>query len=156
MYLMVITTSFSIYYLPRLSEINDSIELKHEIFKCYKFIIPLLILVSFIIFILRDFVIWLLFSTEFYPMESLFGWQLAGDILKISSWLLAYVMVAKAMTRLFIATEILFTSSFLLLGLFLVKINGTIGLTQAYFFNYAIYMLAMLLLFNCYFKKSKI
>lgn len=43
MYLMVITSSFSVYYLPRLSEISDRIELRHEIFKCYKVIVPLLL-----------------------------------------------------------------------------------------------------------------
>ena len=42
-YLMVITTSFSIYYLPRLSEIKEISELRYEIFKCYKVIIPILL-----------------------------------------------------------------------------------------------------------------
>ena len=36
MYLMVITTSFSVYYLPRLSELTNNDELRHEIFKSYK------------------------------------------------------------------------------------------------------------------------
>ena len=44
MYLMVITTSFSVYYLPRLSELTNNDELRHEIFKSYKLIIPSLII----------------------------------------------------------------------------------------------------------------
>ena len=42
-YLSVITTSLSVYILPRLSEIVDKWELKQEIIKCYKFIMPLLL-----------------------------------------------------------------------------------------------------------------
>ena len=103
-YLMVITTSFSIYYLPRLSEIKEISELRYEIFKCYKVIIPILLSGLTLVYLLRHFVVMILFSPDFYPMESLFIWQLLGDFFKISSWLLAFLMVAKSMTKTFIAT----------------------------------------------------
>lgn len=148
MYLSVITTSFSIYYLPRLSEIKDNRELRREIFRCYKFIIPLLLGATTVIFLLRRVVIWLLFSPDFYPMENLFIWQLLGDLFKISSWLLTYLMVAKAMTRNFIFTEILFSTSFVVLGFLFMKINRTVGLTQAYMVNYILYLLYMIFLFR--------
>lgn len=99
MYLMVITSSFSVYYLPRLSEIKDRHELRHEIFKAYKAIIPLLLAGFAIIYLLRFFIIRLLFTPEFLPMSRLFAWQMAGDFFKICSWLLAFLMIAKAMTK---------------------------------------------------------
>lgn len=148
MYLSVITTSFSIYYLPRLSEIKDNGELRREIFRCYKFIIPLLLGATMMIFLLRRVVIWLLFSPDFYPMENLFIWQLLGDLFKISSWLLAYLMVAKALTKKYIFTEILFSASFVGLGFLFMKMNGTVGLTQAYMVNYILYLLCMVILFR--------
>lgn len=148
MYLSVITTSFSIYYLPRLSEISDRIELRYEIFRCYKFIIPMLLTATAVIYLLRHFIIRLLFSPDFYPMENLFIWQLLGDLFKISSWLLAYLMVAKAMAKLFAFTEILFSASFVGLGLLFIKVNGTVGLTQAYMLNYILYLLCMVIMFR--------
>ena len=102
MYLMVITTSFSVYYLPRLSEITDVKELRHEIIKSYKVIVPILLLGFSLIYIMRFFVIKLLFTPDFMPMSHLFAWQLAGDFFKICSWLIAYLMVAKAMLKMFI------------------------------------------------------
>ena len=99
MYLMVITSSFSVYYLPRLSEISDRIELRHEIFKCYKVIVPLLLAGFTVIYFLRFFIVKLLFTHEFMPMTQLFIWQMAGDFFKICSWLLAFLMVAKSMTK---------------------------------------------------------
>ena len=148
MYLGVITTSFTIYYLPRLSEITDRVELRNEIFRCYKVIIPLLLLIIISIFILRHFILWLLFSPEFYSMSQLFSWQLAGDFFKICSWLLAFLMVAKAKTKMFVATEITFTLSYVLLSFMLLHYNGIVGLTQGYLCNTILYLFAMIVLFK--------
>jgi O-antigen/teichoic acid export membrane protein len=46
MYLMVITTTLGIYYLPRLSEINNTTELRKEIWHGYKIIMPIVIAMS--------------------------------------------------------------------------------------------------------------
>lgn len=148
MYLMVITTSFSVYYLPRLSEINNRYELRHEILKAYKVIIPTLLVGFSIIYILRLFIIHLLFTPEFLPMEHLFAWQMAGDFFKICSWLLAYLMVAKAMAKLFVATEVLFGLTYLGLGFLFVHYNGIVGLTQGYLVNYVLYTIAMIIAFK--------
>lgn len=148
MYLMVITSSFSIYYLPRLSEIKETAELRHEIFKCYKVIVPMLLLGLTTIYLLRNVVIAILFSPDFYPMENLFVWQLLGDFFKICSWLLAFLMIAKSMTKTYIVTEVLFSASFVALGFFFMNLNGVVGLTQAYLVNYALYLICMFLLFR--------
>ena len=147
-YLMVITTSFSIYYLPRLSEIKEISELRYEIFKCYKVIIPILLSGLTLVYLLRHFVVMILLSPDFYPMESLFIWQLLGDFFKISSWLLAFLMVAKSMTKTFIATEVVFSGLFVVLGYLFMNLNGVVGITQAYFVNYVIYTVCMVVIFR--------
>lgn len=148
MYLMVITTSFSVYYLPRLSELTDANELRHEIFKSYKLILPSLVIMFSLIYILRFFIISLLFTHEFYPMEKLFLWQLCGDFFKMASWILSYMMVAKAMTKWFITTEIGFSLLFVILGFYFIQINGVVGITQAYLINYILYLLMMIFVFR--------
>lgn len=148
MYLMVITTSFSVYYLPQLSELTDKKELRNEIFRSYKVIIPCLFAGLAIVYLLRHFVIRLLFTPEFLPMENLFIWQLGGDFFKITSWLLAYLMVAKAMTKWYITTEIGFTLLFVALGFIFMRINGVMGITQAYFINYIAYLFVMIFIFR--------
>lgn len=148
MYLMVITTSFSVYYLPRLSELSDKKELRNEIFRSYKVIIPCLLAGLTIVYLLRHFVIKLLFTTEFLPMENLFIWQLGGDLFKIASWLLSYLMVAKAMTKWFITTEVSFTFLFVGLGFMFMYINGVVGITQAYLINSIAYLSMMIFIFR--------
>lgn len=148
MYLMFITTSFSVYYLPRLSEISDNKTLKREIFKTYKIITPIIFATLLLIYLLKDLVINILFTKEFYPMKDLFLWQLIGDFFKVISWLLSFIMVAKSMTKLFIATEIIFSILLVLLSYYLINISGIVGATQSYCINYFIYFLTMIFIFR--------
>lgn len=148
MYLMVITSSFGVYYLPRLSEINDTRELRKEILTAYKVIIPTL-LISFLgIYTFRDLTIRILFSSDFFPMRNLFIWQLIGDLFKVSSWLLAFIMVAKSLTKKYIITEIIFSGLFVGLSVLFLRNGQIVGVTLAYMITYFIYFIAMLLIFN--------
>lgn len=148
MYLMVITTSFSVYYLPRLSELTDKKELRNEIFRSYKIIVPCLLVGFTLVYLLRYIVIRLLFTPDFLPMENLFAWQLFGDFFKITSWLLSFLMVAKAMSKWFIITEVGFSLLFVGLGFVFMHFNGVVGITQAYMFNYIAYLLMMIFIFR--------
>jgi len=142
-YLAFITSVLGVYYLPRLSEIKHKIELRHEIINGYKIILPVVILMAFLIWILREPAIHLLFSKDFLPAKSYFTFQLLGDIFKIGSWLLAYLMLAKALTREYIITEILFSLSLVLLSRWFITQYGVIGATYAFALNYGLYWLLM-------------
>lgn len=140
-YLMIITTSLSIYYLPRLSEIKDKTELKKEILNGYKIIIPVAISFALIVFFLKEHIILLAFDENFMPMLELFKWQLIGDVIKIASWLLGYITLAKTMTKTYILLEIFGSLSFVLFAVYFIKIYGLIGITFAFTINYMIYLL---------------
>lgn len=152
MYLMLVTTTLGVYYLPRLSEIQDNKELRKEIFSGYKIIMPIVILASLIIFLLKEYVVLIAFSKNFMPMIDLFAWQLIGDVIKIASWLLAYLMLAKAMTKVFIYTEILFSALFVVLSVLFVDKFGLVGITYAYSLNYFLYLIMMIFIFRKRFK----
>lgn len=155
MYLMVVTTSLSVYYLPKLSEIDNKIELKKEILNGYKIIIPIVTLFAFIIFFFKELVIEIAFTNEFLPMLELFKWQLIGDVIKIASWLLAIIMIAKAMTKLFIITEIVFSISFVILSILFIDNFGLKGITYAFALNYLFYLFVMMIVFRKYLKENK-
>jgi len=142
-YLMLITTTLSVYYLPKLSELNDPNDIKREIMQGYKIILPIAALSGLFIYLLRDNVIGLLFTQDFSPMRDLFGWQMLGDTLKIGSWILAYLMLGKAMFKLFMISEIVFSFGFVVLTWVFTKSMGIEGVAVAHAANYAIYWLAM-------------
>ena len=142
-YLMLVTTTLSVYYLPRLSEIKSSQELRNEIIKGYKIILPVALVSGSMIYLLRDLIIGILFTHKFSEMSQLFGWEIAGDTLKIGSWILSYVMLGKAMVKLFILTEILFTVSYIGLCWFFIYEMGFVGVAVAFTINYAAYWAIM-------------
>jgi len=142
-YLLLVTTTLGVYYLPRLSELNAIDEIKKEVYLGYKFIFPLAILGGICVFILRDWIINLLFSPSFAPMQDLFLWQMMGDALKIGSWILAYLMLSKAMTKLYICTEIIFTVSLIALTYICTQVFGFEGVSIAHLMNYGLYWIVI-------------
>lgn len=142
-YLMLVTTTLSVYYLPRLAEIRTASELKTEIIKIYRFVMPIVAVGAVTIYLLRDFIIHVLFTPSFLPMRELFPWQLVGDVIKIGSWILAYIMLGRAMVKFFVLTEIAFSILFFLLSWLLVNSFGLVGVSMAYAINYCCYWAVM-------------
>ena len=142
-YLMLVTTTLGVYYLPRLAELTHLDEIKKEVYLGYKFIFPLAVVGGLCVYVMRDWIITLLFSQAFMPMRDLFLWQMIGDSLKIGSWILAYLMLGKAMTKLFVTTEILFALSSVGLTYVFSKLFGFEGVSIAHLVNYALYWLVM-------------
>jgi len=138
-YLMLATTTLSVYYLPRFSELKGWTALREEIFKGYKLILPASAAVSLVIYLMRDVVIAMLFTKDFAPMRELLAWQLLGDTFKIAGWMLSYVMLGKAMFRLFMVTEVVFSLSFVGWTYLLTAQFGLQGAVMAHALNYALY-----------------
>ncbi|WP_281228042.1 O-antigen translocase [Flavobacterium aquiphilum] len=147
-YLMIITTSLSTYFLPKLSSIKNNIELRDEIFKGYKLIIPFVLLSCFGIYFFRFILIKLFFTSDFIDMEQLFLWQLIGDFFKITAWVLAYVMLAKSMTKMYIFSEIVFGFSYVILGYLFSMVFQLEGVVIAFAVNYFFYFLFVLIAFR--------
>ena len=145
-YLAFITSVLGVYYMPRLSEIQSKTELRNEIFKGYIIILPVVSSIALLIWLFRGFIIHILFTPEFLPMKPLFTFQLLGDFFKIGSWLLAFLMIAKAMTKTFIVTEILFAASYVALSYFFMNRYGIIGTTYSFCINYGAYWILMWIL----------
>lgn len=143
-YLMLVTATLSVYYLPRISELRDSREISMEMTSGFKLILPVLVVVGLAVYFLRDFLVSMLFTSDFYPVRELFAWQMVGDLFKVSGWMLAYLMLGKAMYKSFIATEVFFSLSFYFFVRLLCERYGVQGVVMAHALNYVIYLIVML------------
>jgi O-antigen/teichoic acid export membrane protein len=148
MYLMVVTTGISTFYLPRLSEISDDVLLRYEILKTMKIVLPALFFACLSIFLARDFIIFVLFNKNFYAVRDLFAFQMIGDFFKIASWLIAFLFWAKAMTKAFIIMETVFSICFILLAKLMINRFGITGSVYAYAINYLLYSVTILFVFR--------
>jgi O-antigen/teichoic acid export membrane protein len=157
-YLMIITTSLATYYLPVLSAIKTRAGIRKEVFKVFQLVAPAVLLGSILIYSLRFLIINLLYTGKFRGMEDLFAWQLAGDFFKVLSWLLSYILLARAVTKVYVSAEIVFTVSYIALGYVFVHLFELQGVTIAFAINNFIYFLAMVFLFRrlLFFRSRKV
>lgn len=152
-YLLIITTIISTYALPKYSRINDKRELKKEVLSILLKLVPCAAVLAFLIYILRDYIILLLFTDKFLVMRHLFVFQLMGDVFKVGACVVANVLVAKAQVRNFIKLQIIFTISYAFLSVLFFDFYGLTGLTIAFFVNYVIYFFVVLIYFSHYLRE---
>jgi len=84
-------------------------------------------------------------------MEALFAWQMVGDALRIGSWILAFLMLGKAMVKAYIVSEIVFSALFYILVVMLVRELHLQGVVVAYAINYFLYWIALALIVSRFF-----
>jgi PST family polysaccharide transporter len=149
-YLLFITTAINIYYLPRLASIDGRAELIGELRKAYRYLMPAVVVLAAAIYVARDWVTRLLFNAQFGGAMALYAPQLLGDVVKIASFVLSYVMLAKAMTRLFVVSECVFAASYLALVYAFSARFGLIGAMYAFALNYVLYFAFNLLVARRY------
>lgn len=140
-YLQFITATFSVWLLPTLSRLNCKTEINSEIWCALRFVLPMVILVSFCVWLSRDLIICLLFSGQFKGMRELFNWQLPGDVLKTGCYVFGYLVIARASLRFYLLAEI---SQFILLIAFscwLIPLQGATGAAQAYLLTYTVWFI---------------
>ena len=139
--------AMTVYYLPKLSEINGEAQIKKEIMSTYKILFPAVCLLSLSIFFLKDIIIYILYGENFSAIRDLFFVQLLGDVVKISSWVVSFLMLAKKKTKLFLSTELLFSSTYVLMTIILVNKFSLIGAMYSFLINSSVYLVFMLIIF---------
>lgn len=154
-YLMLITMTLSVYFLPRYSEIKDVNELRKEVFSGVILVITLTVILAGLVYIARDSLVLMLFDRDFLPMTELLPWQLTGDVLKMGGWVLGYMLWARALVLPFIVTEIFFSISFYGLLLALSDSMGRQAVVISYAINYLIYFVVLALYLHSWFKKQQ-
>jgi PST family polysaccharide transporter len=152
-YLLLVSTTLSVYFLPRLSELKIASDIRRELAQGYKLIIPIVGLCGLFIYFFRDALIVILFSQDFYPMRGFFLWQMIGDTLKISAWILAYLMLGKAMVKAYIFTEIGFSITYYFLVVTAVESFGLYAASTAYAINYLIYLCVLFFIICRYLRR---
>jgi len=139
-YLLFLTTAINVYYLPKLASTHERTPLVSELRQAYRYIMPAVVVLAVGVYVCRDWVTALLFSADFTTANHLYGPQLVGDVVKIASFVLSYVMLAKAMTRLFVASELAFAISYVVLVYLFTARYGLVGAMYAFTVNYVLYL----------------
>jgi len=152
-YLLFLTTAINVYYLPRLAAVRERDELKRELGQAWRQLLPAAATLALLVYVGREWVTRALFSADFAAANALYGPQLIGDVIKIASFVLSYLMLAKAMTGLFVLSEFLFAASYLALVFVFTRWYGLPGAVYAFAVNYLFYLVFNMLVARRYLRR---
>lgn len=101
-------------YYPRLTEaINDHPRARKLVNEQTEMALLLASPALLAMITLAPWVIHLLYASSFAPAAEVLRWQVLGDILKIASWPMGFILLAQGRGGLFIATEFLWNAAYL-------------------------------------------
>lgn len=147
-YLMIVYTALGTYYLPKLSATKCKGQIHNEIMNGYKLIMPFVIVSAIIIYLCRDLIVQILFAKSFYAMRDMFFWQLLGDVFKIASFLIGYLLAAKSKVKLYIMVNIIFVVVNVILSYVFISLSGVNGAVQAFCLNYFLFFIFMAFIYR--------
>ncbi len=133
---MVVLSS---WYYPRLSQAVTAQAMHAHVRSTFLAFAAILVPAALLIWLLRQPLIHLLFAPDFQPMEDLMAPQLAGDVLRTLGYVVGYIALAKARTRLYIGAEVFQASMVLLLSHLLIPLLGPRAVPVAYLGTCALY-----------------
>lgn len=96
-----------------------------------------------VLLIMLGFAPWLipiLYSAEFAPAVEILRWQLLGDLLKVISWPLGFIIMASGAGKVYMLTETFAAAVFVLVTLALLPLIGVIATGVAFLTLYVCYL----------------
>jgi len=146
--LMFVNSLIALYLVPKLSTAQTKKTFKLEIWNFYKGLLPYFMGLLLFIYLLRYYVVSLVFSEEFLPAKDLLLWQFLGDFVRVLGMVIAYQFLAKKMFSHFIILEVFLFVTLYFSSVYLIDVFGLQGAVMAHFVTYLLYFGIVVLLFS--------
>jgi PST family polysaccharide transporter len=88
---------------------------------------------------LAPYLVPLIYSSAFSPAVEVIEWQLVGDLLKLSSWTMSFVVLARSSGKVLFGTEVVGGMTTLIASWFGVRYFGLAGLGIGFLVTYMVY-----------------
>jgi O-antigen/teichoic acid export membrane protein len=134
-------------YYPRLSAVaHNNDECRNVINQQAEIAILIIapIIILFIVFI--NWIVVLLYSTKFAPINEMILWAAMGMFFKAVSWAIAFIFMAKGASRLFFWNELLANVYVLALNCIGYYYLGLLGLGISFLISYLIYLIQVFII----------
>ncbi|KTD24351.1 lipopolysaccharide biosynthesis protein [Legionella lansingensis] len=115
-YLSFYSLFLTFYFVPIISSESSQAKIVAEVKKMLFFVAVLFILMFIFFLCLKETIIRTVFTDKFLSISDLFMLQMVGDFFRVLGWVIGFVVVAKAITKLYILGEILQAGLFILLS----------------------------------------
>lgn len=144
MYMLVLTTAVTMYLMPHLASIKDERAFGRELASTVLKVSGLTALGAVVVYLLRDLVIAIVFTREFFPVGNLLDFLFLGNVFKMASWPLRMALVIKLRAKWYILVEIAVALLQIALTHLWLPTLGVRGATAAYAAAYGFSLLVLL------------
>lgn len=150
---MIFAIPFSIFYFPKFSKSIDMDEILKMLYDSIKFNLPLMLALSIIIIVFKNFFIVLLFSEEFLDLSLFLNYIIFAEIFRILGIFIHNIYLAKTHVFTTILFQIFFFSTFIVFTYLTIDDYGLIGVGVSYLAASILYLLSYILFL---FKKNPV
>ena len=149
-YVGMVMNAIATDYYPRLAAINkDNVKCREAVSQQGEIAVMILAPMLTFCLLFMPFVLKILYSNSFLAAKEYISWACLGMMLRLSAWVISYLFVAKAESKLFLKIELSANLYYLVFSLLGYKFLGLTGLGVAFALEYVVYFL------QCYFIARK-
>lgn len=139
-YVGLVFNAIATDYYPRLASVNkDNAKCREVVSKQGEISVFLLAPLLAICILIMPLLIRLLYTEQFLPADNFIKWACLGMMFRLISWLVSYMFIAKAESKLFVINEFVGAFNYLWLSLLGYRLGGLTGMGIAFAVNYFIY-----------------
>jgi len=139
-YTGLILTALGMEYYPRLAKVADSrIRLRAYVSQEINIAIAIMAPVATLFILLRELVVWILYTPEFNVILTFVSWGMIGTVMRTLSWCLAFTILAKGDGKTYLWTEVASAVINLVLNIVFYRWWGLTGLGVAFLASYVLY-----------------
>ena len=136
------------WFMPIISAETSWLKIRRKTINVMFVVMFVFVCGALVLYFWRGIFIVLLLSSDFVELEKIIHYQLIGDFFKISAYVLGFVAVAKASTKIYICAEFLQNFIFLSFAIYWGRFyTGAEGVMVGYAFTYFFYFLISLVVF---------
>jgi O-antigen/teichoic acid export membrane protein len=154
-YMLFFSSGLTLYYMPKLAKLKTERAFNHELSFYFKTIVPLFLLTIIGVYFCKALIIEIAFTKEFYTINTILIWQLAGDFFKIMTLAFGFQILVKTMILRYFIIEIIFNVCYYFMASYLMKSHHVEGVLQAYFYANLITFLVIIIMFRKNLRNNK-
>lgn len=139
-YTGLILTALGMEYYPRLAQVaNDRSRLCESVSQEISVAMLVLAPVIALFVLLRQPIVWLLYSSDFSVIHAMVTWGMVGTVMRALSWCMAFVILARGDGKTYVITESISAAVGLALNILFYRWWGITGLGLAFLAWYVVY-----------------
>ncbi|RRO16450.1 O-antigen translocase [Flavobacteriaceae bacterium 14752] len=147
-YLVFIHSLLNLYILPKFVQAKSKLEFRSIVFEFYKKVLPFFGLGLIVLFVLRKYLVLMVFSEDFLEVTTILGWQMIADFLRVLAIVMVIQFHAKKMIWHYILTDLFLAVALYFSAIIGAKYLDLSGVVIGHVITYLLYFFVILIIFR--------